>query len=756
MFPNRNLYDVWLTAEQYLDQGKFAEAARLYESAPTVAEFGNRLRTTQKLTVIFQSAERQYRSRNYSEALQIFSQYRSVDPNLRVAVLDERIQSCLRQLDKVLIKKLDESTRVVAGFEYAYEGGQRLAVLDTAAARKNFSKARQLGGGLNATLRKQYQEGLKATDALRGWGERYRAAQSSGASERKLQQLRAYRSASKYIVESLEYEIKSAEEGEKADITTSGQTDPAGRLSKYAEECRVEDLYYFVEKNQAVITGSAELLHFLTEYRTLDSSITAFEKSSGNEILLESAYANLVVKAGEVPAVGTGLALCARQKAYPFLVNQAIFYEKTGDRTADKSQFSEAMRFVVLARGLDLAEYKSALDERQARLSTKLGCVSAQREFVSLVPVIRAALQSCCIVEAHRDWTKAASVLAGCGQADPVFFAPYVALRDSIDSFFNAEQAFADLKQKSTAALATRNCGEARQLFSQMNKLALCSAGERDSLIRASVSALAECERLDCYITSRNAGLQFAQNRDWKKSYDAYEKAEACASIPQKEKLKQIMADMLCDAYPERCRRGNVGVSIEPTFRVAINQPKYVEDGVAIPTVSGSFASVGVQASFLSYLNPLDIVIGAEFFQTAYKARGTDMGPDVPVGDFAVTGADAYLAFKLHQPKTDPNRLRPYLKGGLELLLPLSYSLENHYRNENTIDRGLLKKQSLGALGSIGVELHRRRFGFFAEITAGYNFSGIYNANAISQSGSRGKTEANFRTAGIRIGVRFW
>ncbi len=756
MFPNRNLYDVWLTAEQYLDQGKFAEAAKLYESAPTVAEFGNRLRTTQKLTVIFQSAERQYRSRNYSEALQIFSQYRSVDPNLHVAVLDERIQSCLRQLDKVLIKKLDESTRVVAGFEYAYEGGQRLAVLDTAAARKYFSKARQLGGGLNATLRKQYQEGLKATDALRSWGESYGTAQAFGASERKLQQLRAYRSASKYIVESLEYEITSAEEGEKADITVSGQTDPAERLSKYAEECRIEDLYYFVEKNQAVITGSAELLRSLNEYRTLDNSITSFEKAPGNEVLLESAYANLSVKAREVSKVGAVLALCARRKAYSFLVAQASLHEKSGDGTADKSRFSEALRFVVLARGLDLAEYKSALDARQARLSAKLGCLSAQREFTSLVPGIRAALQNCRIGEARRDWVKASSVLAGCGQADPVFFAPYVALRDSVDTFFSADQAFADLRQKANAAVATRNCGEARQVFGQMDKLLLCNPGERDSLTRAAVPVLAECERLDCYITSRNAGLQFAQNRDWKKSYDAYEKAEACATVPQKEKIKQIMADMLCDAYPERCRRGNVAVSIEPTFRAAINQPKYIEDGAAKTIASGSFASVGLQASFLSYLNPLDVVIGAEFFQTYYQALGTDLGPDFPVGDFAVTGADAYLAFKLHQSNTDPNRLRPYLKGGLELLLPLSYSLQNHYRNENTTDRSLLKKQSLGALGGIGVELHRRRFGFFVELTAGYNFSGIYNANAISLSGSKGKTEANFRTAGIRLGVRFW
>jgi len=76
--------------------------------------------------------------------------------------------------------------------------------------------------------------------------------------------------------------------------------------------------------------------------------------------------------------------------------------------------------------------------------------------------------------------------------------------------------------------------------------------------------------------------------------------------------------------------------------------------------------------------------------------------------------------------------------------------------SQSTTDISLLKKQSLGATGGIGLETQRKKFGFFAELTAGLNFSGIYDSNASSSSGARGKTEAYFRTAGLRVGVRFW
>ena len=187
-------------------------------------------------------------------------------------------------------------------------------------------------------------------------------------------------------------------------------------------------------------------------------------------------------------------------------------------------------------------------------------------------------------------------------------------------------------------------------------------------------------------------------------------------------------------------------------MRVGINKPSYIENGQPKQTSYGYLVSGGLQISFLSYRSPLDVVLGLEYFQTEYQSR--DKG--YSAGDFKISGADAYVAFKLHQPDTDPDRLRPYLKGGLEVLLPLRYSSRNHIKNESTQDRTLLKKQSLGALAGLGVELERKKFGFFVEVVGGYNFSGIYNANAISSSGAREKTEAHFRTFGLRVGARLW
>lgn len=754
-FANRNLYDIWITAGEHLNAGRFENAIRLYEVAPAVPEFAKRLSAARKIQAVFQNGERFYRARRYPEALEAFSRYRTIDPTLQVAILDDRILDCLQELDKKLAVKLDASTRVVAGFEWAYKGEQQLSVLDTVAAKRSFTKAQQLGGGLNTTLREQYQQGLQSVKSLGAWGDAYhRTAKKDGTHS--LENLRAYRSASKYIVSNLEYEIKSAEEGEKATLAASSATALADRMQGYARECRIEDLYFFVKNNRKLISDADTLAGRIADYRRVESDVTRLKNDPANRPFLESAYGSLLETATRIPQVGSAVLTCAKNNYFADLVEAARVAETQGDETAEKAKYREAMEYLVKARKLELSQFTGQLNEIQSRLSAKLDCGARQQEFALVATEIRKELSNCRVEEAWRLWEPARTKLAGCGPSDPGFFDTYRNMQDMVYRFHREDSLFKVLKPRAEQALASRQCGEAKLLFQQLAGLDLCDIAPRDQALLKSRERISECERINCFTTARDKAFKSAENREWKNAYDAYQQAYDCAEESQKARIKKIMGDLECDAYPDRCRKGNVSTSLQPTGRVGVNNPRYFDDGLLKETNYGYFVSTGLQLSFLSYLNPLDVVIGAEYFRTKYSALGTTQGHSRSAGDFEVEGADVSVALKVHKTNTDPNRLRPYLKGGIELLLPFGYSMSNHAQYEATNDLRFLKKQSLGALGGIGVERERKKFGFFVEAVFGYNFSGIYNSNFVTSSGSRGKTEANFRTAGLRAGIRFW
>ena len=750
LFQNRNLYDIWITADRYVDEGKFDAAIKLYEAAPQVPEFARQLTLTQRLKTVFQDGERLYRAKKYAEALETFSQYRTIAPDLHAAILDKRIQACLQQLDKVVVNKLAQSTRVVAGFEYAYKGDKKLMELDTLAALSHYTKARQLGAGLNPTLREQYTEGLRWVKALRSWGDEYRRTTATNDKGRTLEVLRGYRSASKYILSGLEYEIKSAEEGEKAFLATTSQGKPGERMIHYALDCRTDDLAYFIKSNYRIIPQAAKLSQTLADYQAIERDIAWLTKNEGNPDFLESAYRNLITKAVEIPGVSEAMQRCAKKRYFDYLVEQARLSEETGIATGENNDYREALRYVMEAYQVGVPPLE--LDELRRRLTTQLDCEDRRKDFEQQVGQIRAELSNCRMKSAKEHWDAAANRLAGCGLDEARFAQTYLALRDSVVQFYTADSLLTDLTSRLNQKLTDRHCGEARQLIGQLDSLSPCNPAYRDSVLVEYRARITKCEQGTCYTTARAKAFQSAENREWKKSFDLYQQAYACAPDEQRVKIKEILTDMECDAYPERCHRGNVSTSLEPTVRVGANKPSYIENGLDTETTYGYLLSGGLQLSFLSYRSPVDVVLGLEYFQTEYQS----LKKGYSAGDFKISGADAYVAFKLHQTGTNPDRLRPYLKGGLEVLLPMRYSLQNHHNNESTRDRSLLKKQSLGALAGLGVELQRKKFGFFVELVGSYNFSGIYNANAISSSGAREKTEAHFRTFGIRMGTRLW
>ena len=215
---------------------------------------------------------------------------------------------------------------------------------------------------------------------------------------------------------------------------------------------------------------------------------------------------------------------------------------------------------------------------------------------------------------------------------------------------------FKVLQPRAEQALINRQCGEAKRLFQQLAGLDLCNIAPREQALLKSKERVSECERINCFTTARDKAFANSENREWKDAYDAYQQAYDCAEESQKARIKKIMDDMECDAYPDRCQKGNVSVSLQPTGRVGVNSPRYFDDGLLKETNYGPFVSTGLQLTFLSYLNPLDVVIGAEYFRTKYSALGTKQGQSQSAGGFRGGRGGSVGGFETAQ---DQNRREP-------------------------------------------------------------------------------------------------
>ncbi len=743
------MYDIWLAAEKHIDGGRFENAILLLEGRPNVPVFKQKLDQTQRLKIFFQAGERYFKARNYRAALTEFSKYRSIERDISVAIFESRISTCLQQLDKIQAKKLDDATRVVAGFEWAYKGEKQLSVLDTAAAFKSFSKARQLGGTRNATLREQYQEGLLAIKSLRAWGERYNEAIVSKDSGKIYDQLKEYRSASRYIIGSLESELKKLEE--KSTLT------PKARMAELANSCLITDLSNYLQTNSEQLPDSEQILRLINEYIQIEKDINAFRQDSGNYEFAKSAYRILIKKGAQVPQIGYLLDVCAKKQYAEFLMELAQLNEKAGDDTKMQTEYQKAIRLLVEAQKLGLSENRTFIDQSISRLASKLKCDELQIQFQKWLEIAQKELANCRVVQAKRAWENALSTLTGCEPNGSENLNQYASLSEKIALLYAADSLYTSMNAQAQKALDDTRCEEAKDLYQKMSDLTVCNITFRDSIHVKNMLRVTACERINCFAIMNRKATESYDQREWKQAYDLYKAAYECGTFAEKEKISGILIDMECKAYPEKCREKGPKISLEPTVRVMANKPKLTEEGTDKPTGYGYFTSTGLQLSFLSNESPVDFVLGVEYFKTEYQSLQTIQGKDYTSSEFDISGASMHVAVKVHQINTDARKIRPYLKGGAELLFPMSYSrvdLENV--SNSTTNIGLLKKQSLHVLGSVGIEKQRKKFGYFFEVTLGYNFSGIYNSNAITSGGAKGMTESYFQMAGIRTGIRFW
>lgn len=140
----------------------------------------------------------------------------------------------------------------------------------------------------------------------------------------------------------------------------------------------------------------------------------------------------------------------------------------------------------------------------------------------------------------------------------------------------------------------------------------------------------------------------------------------------------------------------------ELTGSFARNMPKYSVSGVARKMGGGWSSSAGAQFTFIDHKNPIDFTIGVEYFHTNYYS---EQSAGSVMENFTLSGANALVAIKLHKPNTNPDKIRPYLKIGTEMLIPTSYEYESFSVFQKVSGTDQLKKTMLSITGAVGLEI---------------------------------------------------
>lgn len=100
LFPKKELYHVWILAEEKLDAGQFDDALRLYNTHKENLNFAMKIRQISRIKEISSEAEKLCRRGNYAEAVDKYKEYRKLKDVPTLGVFEKKIDECLVQINK--------------------------------------------------------------------------------------------------------------------------------------------------------------------------------------------------------------------------------------------------------------------------------------------------------------------------------------------------------------------------------------------------------------------------------------------------------------------------------------------------------------------------------------------------------------------------------------------------------------------------------------------------------------------------------
>lgn len=643
-FTKKELYSVWMIAEEKLDAGRFNEALALYKSYPKDSSFMLRTRQINVINELVKEGERLYKKEQYAEALDKFKEYRKLRDIGTLSFFENKIEDCLNQINKGNVTELTAQQRVITGFEFAHRGRQKLSKLDTTGAKNDFTNAKTLGGNSNSTLREQYVEGLRIADELSKWGRKnLTSAAKARSSYEELKALETYREIRNIDIPEIETRIRELSSG----------LDGKESLPEIAKLCDIDLLIRHVESNKSTIKTSDFLITRLREFKSTRQKIDILKKNKTNAETVRSAYTSLISWTDELPEEIRGSMKGCIQNEY--------------------------------------SGYVATLPAPPTPKPRKTEDCGGLESFTRGVTLVRREVANCNIVRSKRLWRETVTFLNGCNNAAAILRA-HASLSDSVNRFAESDSILVGYRNKIEDLKKIGECAKTAEVYEQMKSVRTCNQAALSEEIRSGVEQAKNCK-----------------SGSWWR--------------PQ-----------LIGSF-------------------AAVMPEYSVGGVKREMATGWMASGGIALAYIDHKNLAEFQVGVEYFQTSFYSTGTTGST---LEDFSITGVNASLGIKLHLPNTNPRKLRPYVRFGPELQVPLTYKYENHSTLTESDDVEDLQKSMLFFSGGLGLEIQKVHFGAFIEAFGAAGLGSIYKSEVPHLSATFQKIEARYNKFGVKIGVRFW
>lgn len=640
-FAKKELYAVWMAAEEKLEQGQFNEASTLYKAYPKDSSFMLRSRQARLLAEVAAEGERLFKRNQFAEALDKFKEYRKFKDIGTLRFFEEKIETCLQQINKEKLSELTSQQRIITGFEFAHRGRQKLSRLDTAGAKQDFNNAKALGGNRNNILKEQYVDGLKATEDVTNWGKKnLGSATYSRSNEEKIKGLESYREIQNVDLPGIEDEIKLLKANLRGDASLSG----------IAEICDIDLLIKQVEANRSTINGSDFFISRLREFQSIRQKIAVLKQSSAHVETVRSAYTTLFSWADDLPAeVRQGVKTCIEKEYAEYSVKYPVISPPSSQKCEGEDSFRQT------------------------------------------IVLIRKELSNCNLNRSKVLWAQAVSYIQYCENSASLLKSN-AGLKDSISRFMKNDSLLARYRLSMQEFADANDCQRLREVYVKMQSLKTCDAPALEAEVRDGLSTINSCK-----------------SNSW------------------------LKAQFVGGFY-----------GIKPHYKI----------GDAEKDMStGWMATAGIELAYIDHKNIAEFVAGIQYFRTNYYSNGAFRSTDE---NFTIQGINGSLGIKLHLPDTRPAHIRPYLKFGPEIHIPLRYEYQNYTNGVDFDGVDQLQKTALSIYGGLGIEIQRERFGAFVEVLAAPGLGNIYNSDVSHLSASKEKIEASLTRFGIKLGFRFW
>lgn len=442
-FTKKELYSVWMAAEEKLDSGQMNEALVLYRSYPKDSSFMLRVRQIRVLNDIVSESDKLYKKEQYAESLEKVKEYRKLRDLGTLRFLEEKIEDCLNQINKGKVTELTAQQRVITGFEFAHRGREKLSKLDTVGAKRDFNNAKALGGNRNSILKEQYVEGQRITAELTNWGKEHLNIANLTAGE-KIESLSSYRNIRNLDIPDIELEIK------KLINNPDGQTS----VSTIAKLCDTDLLIKHVVSQKSEFKTSDFLLRRLREVKSTREKITILKQHRANIETVKSAYESLLSWANDLPA-----------------------------------EFQQEVKSCIQT---EYSEYVSTLPAPGTPI-TKIPNCEGQASFERSLAVARKELANCNIVRSKILWEEAFSFVKNCDNAKTLSKVN-ASLKDSISRFAKSDSLVNIYRKRVNEFAASDDCQKVLEVYEQMRSFRICDQDALNEEIKTGVSNGKNCK----------------------------------------------------------------------------------------------------------------------------------------------------------------------------------------------------------------------------------------------------------------------